>query len=611
MRLLNTDTLAFKEFVDLENDLPAYAILSHTWENEEVLYQDMGRPIEQCETLQGFAKLKGLCEVAADNNFQWVWLDTCCIDKSSSAELSEAINSMYAWYERAHACFAYLSDVSVTNEQAHIWDPDTRDVQDLTLRLEILKRARWFERGWTLQELLAPKSIDFYAQDWSHIGTRKTLSRELSQITRIDRKVLRRSLGPYGGSLCVAEKMSWAAKRETSRVEDIAYSLLGLFGVHMPLLYGEGVKAFIRLQEEIIRTSDDHTIFAWSPVSDYDTSGFALLAPSPDCFATQGSAIVRLDRQDFKHQGPFNLANKGLRITLPLFPDPLNVSNSYFAALACRFVDDYRGPISLRVKEDASSPGFYHLAPIEGAGKASRLHVEESVGFDVKRYTKQFYIQRDLALQVVEDHFSDSDEDYERPEQETVKCWLRTSLSLLLKAGIHLSEFHPKRHWNLPSRTPVVPSSQDFLAWCLIITDDGNLINLEFGRRPGQDHYITICLCQRSNSMILHEESRCQIASISGPGTVRFPLQSAELEATIKPATVRGETIVVIDLICYKKIVKDDSLAVRPRADANNSFPGLPPCSNDTSQERQRPVFVRLRAATEGRILEHVPAAPG
>ncbi|KAM7210457.1 hypothetical protein V8F06_014159, partial [Rhypophila decipiens] len=167
------------------------------------------------------------------------WADTCCIDKTSSSELSEAINSMYKWYSESSVCYVYLEDVDPLPQGWHLssstWGP--------------FLASRWFNQGWTLQELIAPESVTFFANDWSDLGSKFTIRNILVLRTRVPNNVLR-GVSP---SLCsAAERMSWAAERETSREEDMAYSLLGIFGIHMPLLYGEGgPRAFQRLQEEI------------------------------------------------------------------------------------------------------------------------------------------------------------------------------------------------------------------------------------------------------------------------------------------------------------------------------------------------------------------------
>lgn len=180
--------------------------------------------------LAGYTKIKRCCGMALSEGWKYVWIDTCCIDKTSSADLSEAINAMYGWYEKAEVCYVYLADVSATD-----FDDEFRI-------------SRWFFTGWTLQELLAPRTVVFYYRDWEELGTKWSLRDEISRATgithhqMIDHKRVN-----------VATRMSWAALRETTPIEDTAYSLLGLFDINMPLLYGEGSKAFMRLQHEILQ----------------------------------------------------------------------------------------------------------------------------------------------------------------------------------------------------------------------------------------------------------------------------------------------------------------------------------------------------------------------
>jgi hypothetical protein len=231
MRLISSKTLQLKEFFG--GRIPKYAILSHTWkEEEEVSFKDMQGPV--AKEKKGFAKLQNFCAQAARDGFEYAWIDTCCIGKSSSAELSEAINSMYKWYKNAQICYAYLADVSTYDG---------------------LKSSRWFTRGWTLQELIAPSIVIFYDKNWNYIGTKSNLDKEISRITGIDIRVLR---GCALRTCSVQQRMFWASKRTTTRDEDKAYCLMGLFNVHMPLIYGEGeTKALKRLREEIKKEAED------------------------------------------------------------------------------------------------------------------------------------------------------------------------------------------------------------------------------------------------------------------------------------------------------------------------------------------------------------------
>ncbi|KAF2832715.1 HET-domain-containing protein [Ophiobolus disseminans] len=254
MRLINCLQYRLEEFFG--SHIPPYVILSHTWEDEEVTFADFTRDQAGVRQKRGFQKLAYTCRQAQIDGYQWAWVDTCCIDKSSSAELSEAINSMFAWYKSAEICYVFLTDV-------------VQDELQLTF-----PRSRWFTRGWTLQELLAPHRLVFYDQYWNRLGTKKEYAKWIAEITTIDTKALvfapvrgnQRSFKPKRllSSYCIARRMSWASQRQTTRLEDMSYSLLGLFDISMPLLYGEGARAFLRLHEEIIKRVDDDSILAWN-----------------------------------------------------------------------------------------------------------------------------------------------------------------------------------------------------------------------------------------------------------------------------------------------------------------------------------------------------------
>ncbi|GAW10990.1 hypothetical protein ANO14919_003280 [Xylariales sp. No.14919] len=213
---------------------------------------------------------------------------------------------MFKWYQNAAICYAYLDDVVVDYAAGVNELPST------------FPNSRWFTRGWTLQELLAPSAVVFYSMDWVRIGHRRELARDIAEITQIDIQFFKS--GNFN-DFSIAQRMSWASQRETTRVEDQAYCLLGLFGVNMPLLYGEGEQAFVRLQQEIMKESDDQTIFAWGPsdLVPFSDPGLefngGILAPSPKLFAGSGH-IVR--SQTDAIYGPYTATNKGLQISLPL-----------------------------------------------------------------------------------------------------------------------------------------------------------------------------------------------------------------------------------------------------------------------------------------------------
>jgi hypothetical protein len=243
----------------------------------------------------GGIKIIRACQHARQAGIDWIWIDTCCIDKTSSAELSEAINSMYRWYRQSKVCYAFLDHTPWTESD-------------------------WFERGWTLQELLAPGDVHFLDANWELVGTRVSSAAMISERTGIDAELLRGSPSSMLSQYSVAQRMAWAANRKTTRLEDRAYSLLGLFDVTMPLIYGEGERAFERLQEQIIQSSDDQTILAWDRYIGPDTSGpQALLAPRPDCFAGLHNLVAIRDAQ--QPRMTFSLGKSGLSITMPFLAD--------------------------------------------------------------------------------------------------------------------------------------------------------------------------------------------------------------------------------------------------------------------------------------------------
>lgn len=192
-------------------------------------------------------KIRHSCDYARARGCAYLWIDTCCIDKTSSAELSEAINSMFTWYSQADVCYVFLSDVSANDDPS---DPDSS-----------FRRSMWFKRGWTLQELIVPSRNVFLSKDWRMIGTKMSLANVIEGVTGIDTGILLHTRQLH--TVSVAARMAWAAGRETTRVEDEAYCLMGVFGVRLPVIYGEGSQAFVRLQEEIMRRIPDQSLFLW------------------------------------------------------------------------------------------------------------------------------------------------------------------------------------------------------------------------------------------------------------------------------------------------------------------------------------------------------------
>ncbi|KIM98316.1 hypothetical protein OIDMADRAFT_202132 [Oidiodendron maius Zn] len=267
MRLLqynNDGGFSLTEF--FESDIPKYAILSHRWGAEEVTFKDLMDGTSKSKA--GYSKIQFCGGQAKRNGLQYFWVDTCCIDKSNSTELVEAINSMFRWYRDATKCYVYLPDVSRLHS-------DSADKSNEAWELAFQK-SEWFTRGWTLQELVAPASVDFFSKEGELVGNKASLERHICEITGIPANALR---GSPLSDFSVAERMSWAASRETYRPEDKAYSLLGIFDVNMPLIYSEGKeRALQRLQEEIDKASkgrsflrDDFAVaFSLSNVSDVE-----------------------------------------------------------------------------------------------------------------------------------------------------------------------------------------------------------------------------------------------------------------------------------------------------------------------------------------------------
>jgi hypothetical protein len=248
MRLLRLDSdgnYRLTSFIGKNaKDIPFYAILSHTWgaDEEEVTYDDLDDGTHNFANKAGYRKLQFCQQQAAKDGLQYFWIDTCCIKKSSSAELSEALNSMFQWYQRAVRCYVYLSDVSKSvSEEEESW----------TLAF---RKSRWFTRGWTLQELLAPSSVVFYSREGTRLGDKQSLERTINDITSIPIKALQ---GTSLSFFSVKERKSWAANRRTSRGEDAAFCLLGIFNVGLEAIYGTGRDYAMRRLDREIRESPD------------------------------------------------------------------------------------------------------------------------------------------------------------------------------------------------------------------------------------------------------------------------------------------------------------------------------------------------------------------
>ena len=339
---------------------------------------------------KGYYKITAFCEVAKIKRCDWAWVDTCCIDKTSSAELSESINAMFNWYKSAEICIVYLEDVNKIDD------------------LAAFESSRWFTRGWTLQELLAPKDVEFCTRFWEKIGSKReaTLCRTISKVTGIPQQVLKGVTSIHDVS--VGRRMSWAAGRSTTRTEDVAYSLLGLFDVNMPMIYGEGQKAFHRLQKCIMEQIDDDTLFAWEdqqPKSKFSYSG--LLAGAPIAF-TNGGGLVCVQSISRMENPPVTVTSRGAEFNTELVQSQTLASDSsrvFVLSLRCGRIVDQSAYLDVQVAENMLEHGRVEQCAIALHRKTeaepfNRIHASASVSeiaslFPHMRYVphKRFYVR--------------------------------------------------------------------------------------------------------------------------------------------------------------------------------------------------------------------------
>ncbi|OBZ73908.1 hypothetical protein A0H81_06071 [Grifola frondosa] len=347
---------------------PPYAILSHRWvtdeevqsydAEEETTFQDvMGGKISQ--------KIIECCRVADRECYQWVWIDTCCIDKFDGAERSEAINSMFIWYSRA-------------DQLVHT--------------------------GVTLQELLAPTEVAFLDENWEFIGTKVTLADRISEVTRIPRDVL---VDPSNIThYSIAQRMSWAATRMTRLEEDRAYSLMGLFEIRMPIFYGEGKNAFRRLQQEIMMHSPDQSIFAWQQST---INAHGLLAPSPSYFLHSGDIVIGGGGTRDPH---FSVTNFGVLMRMPL--RQLEEKGVYHAALACKHYTGELVCIQLVHDHDdvyRKESALLHFCPIDSERpfETKTVHIRlepplSNILVDIRQSRKSLSCTFDIPLSMLNRH---------------------------------------------------------------------------------------------------------------------------------------------------------------------------------------------------------------
>jgi hypothetical protein len=377
------------------------------------------------------------CNQAKHDRWDYIWIDTCCIDKSSSSELSEAINSMFQWYQNAGICYAYLQDVNI--------DSDLLGVnQDETL-MPVLARARWFKRGWTLQELIAAKEVMFYSSDWKCFGNKTYLSTLIFEITGIDKNVL---MDPnFLSTVSIARRFAWSSNRETTRPEDSSYCLMGIFGVNMPLLYGEGEKAFVRLQEEIMKDSEDESIFAWDLPPQHERSTaepMGLLAPSSKCFSRSQNILAYES-----HFEPYTITNRGIRIQIPM----LNIDNvhRHICILQCRYKNSLSDSIGLplltmntsseKYFRDVSRPMITISASQAKSAEVSTIYIQNA-GINVSQLLPTPYCHLRKYPKVAGIDFMEAIAFSASPKGRTA-----------LEPGYEPNEY---THWNMEERTMVV-----------------------------------------------------------------------------------------------------------------------------------------------------------
>jgi len=385
MHLLNVHTRRLEHF----HDPPPYAILSHLWTPGEAhRFHEIGTP--GIDKKPGYHKVDMCCKLALEDGLDYVWIDTCCADAESTTAFTEALNSSYSWFQNSEVCYVYLDDVDGS--------------EDLESEGSTFRRCRWFKRAWTLQELLAPVNLFFFSSNWSMLGTKVGLATVISDVTGIHRDaILYPSRVPF---FSIAARMSWANGRKSSKGEDRVYSLMGLFGVNLPIVYGEGEKnVFIKLQRSIMETSDDQSILAWRSVSSSSsphTSG--PFADSPDCYADCGN-VYRIPHcqwleyctryycspSGISPRLDFAVTNTGLRIGLPL---RRREEDMFDAILACargvgvwngdEYVINLEGADLIHIPLRKCTPTAHHYERM-GSDRLGTINTHATNNFDFRK----------------------------------------------------------------------------------------------------------------------------------------------------------------------------------------------------------------------------------
>ena len=522
-------------------DIPAYAILSHRWTDDEVLFTD----VEDKTSIDrvGYFKLRGAISQARADGFAYLWDDTCCIDKSSSAELSEAINSMWVWYRDAAICYAYLCDVSSSAE-----------VMDFEAQFG---SSGWFTRGWTLQELIAPKHVEFYNESRTSIGSRQTLCQMISNTTGIDADYLNHARHLSAAS--IAKRMSWASHRKTTRLEDIAYCLMGIFSVNMPMLYGEGSRAFQRLQEEILRSSDDESIFAWVDKEAEPNDLHGLLADSPLQFHDSGNIGPLLDPNS--ERKPLQLTNLGLNIQRRLIGGQM--------PLLCGYRDQ-AGYLSVATTHVGGQHARYRLAELRGC-----MHVEHTGNLSFPQLIPRFDRFHDAHANVIRYAVAVSS----KTTQDGVYVQHRHKASMHpmckhLDPDLYVTRANPAKVYEVPKFGTYMDFIVQFQrpadnAWIFVIIGVENAKELAFAAGAGDDTYVNRHF-NRGNSV--EATSQSMFAKLALPIGLDFIVENLHrvsvrrLPTESAPSVVDGNQIVrlEIDIEALKTLQVEQQLPNKP-----------------------------------------------
>ena len=339
MTPVQRDRLRDTVIADWVDDVTRFAILSHTWERGELSYEDLHGQNDLSGSHLGlqdsdrdggrqrsFEKLHNFCDIAEEYGTEFAWADNVCIDKSSSAELDESIRSMFSWYRNAAICIVYLAQTNDLRDFAH---------------------DRWFTRGWTLQELLAPRRLKFYSKRWHRLTEFLNDKISAEDVRRLNNQSLTRQLDLLSDAILKAaglvmqhvrdfvpgirhpslpERMQWIARRATTREEDESYSLMGIFNVSISIAYGEGrERAFFRLYQAILEVGYERDWLLWTGRSVSPSIHPSRMIPSsPKCYLTwnvnfrrdtpEGRMVSALENE------PLGLTNVGLPMKILFVP---------------------------------------------------------------------------------------------------------------------------------------------------------------------------------------------------------------------------------------------------------------------------------------------------